>query len=768
MPLDECRVRRGGSKKNFAFEVAHAQRRTFHLYADSEADLYSWLASLEGVITALRRRADAARDAVWRDLVQPSLAENSSDRSSPHDSPRVSLIASRERAASLESKDALRRASDVSSDTDTTPSSLNNSSSSQTNAAGGTPEQPSPATGRRVVALRHTHSLSSRQWSTLRDESLTDSARRLGELTVTEQPPSVGGAEIIGWRVLAAVIGARTTSNVHLDALRYLFFASVVPSVAWLDNPTASLAAVPKSDLTFVTRQQLNYFSHVFGAHDKWFATCLALAKCYHGVLSAARANALLDSAPVGSYLIRLVPLATPPLAPSHMLTADVPGEMPRWPDAPHLVVHCRTTEGVVELPVRREPLTMHHYIHGETIWADLGAMIANTPTLALPYTAAVSLWRERFVECDKASRDSPVGAFASDVVTRRRVKVRSDRRKSEDVDPSSVVSAGVSAGAHGGAAISRSVSIPALPPVERASPQNATSPRRSTVADQIKEATRRFTVRKTKSDVERGDDESTTPSLSASAVDMPAFDDHAVTAARAEAQLELVKKEKQRLLQLAEAKKAAEQALQAEHAEAAAKCPLTNAQLRALFVERRTRAERVAAMLREDRDANATCAERRVDQAIDQVRQALVDEQASTLPSSHPAMSELRSCRTELRKWTEDDNNAHLLMPLPSEARARHLWRMLPTDKAIALLDSGDTGDDDLSMGGSGYVPLEPKQSELVILERQLLAGATELAVAEFLAGDESSSNELRGRLRFVNDGDANLLQRLIDGCAN
>lgn len=782
-------MRRGGSKKTFAFEIAHAQRRTFHLYADSEADLYSWLASLEGVITALRRRADAARDAVWRELVQPSLAENSSDRSSPRDSPIASPLASpltlsratsRERAASLESREASRRASrDDTGSTD---------GDDLTHAV---PESPSSRRG----STRPTGGLSARQWATLRDDSLTDNTRRFGELggaggsvgggslhqsladssTGTGSPTS-GGAETIGWRVLSAVLGARTLSMAHLDALRYLFFATVVPSTAWLDNPQASLSAVPKWDLSFVTRQQINYFSHVFGAHDKWFAICLVLARCYHGALSAARARTLLESAPLGSYLVRLVPLATAPLAPSQLLRTDPPSEMPRWPEAPHLVVHCRTTDGVQEFPVRREPLTMYHYIHGDTIWADVGAMITNTPILVMPYTAAVSLWRERFNEADKASRDSPVRAFASDVVTRRRIKTRSnDRRKSEDVDPSIVAAVQGGSGPHG---IVRSISIPSLPPVERQSPlSHATSPRRSTVADQIKEAigtTRRFTVRKSKSDVERGDDESATPSLASSAVDMPPFDGDSLgvstrSAAAAEAQLELVKKEKQRLLQLADAKKAAEVALQAEHAAAAAKCPLTNAQLRALLVERRKRVERVVEMLREERDANFECAERRVESAIDAVRQALVDENTTALPSSHAAMVELRTCRSELRKWTEDDSSdPRLLMPLPFEARARHLWRMLPTDKAIALLDSGDAGDDDLSMGGSGFVPLDTNRSESLVLVRQLLATTTEPVVVEFLAGDESASNELRGRLRFANEGDTGILQRLIGVCGN
>jgi len=419
----------------------------------------------------------------------------------------------------------------------------------------------------------------------------------------------------------------------------------------------------------------------------------------------------------------------------------------------------CRAADGIHEYPVRREPNTLYHYVHGDTIWPDIGAMLKNMPALTTPYTAPVALWHERFANADKASRDVSSQRInaGGDIVARRRVKMRV--KSDADADAPLVPRLRLSGSGS---------------PLDVASDSNPTSPRKVTVTDQLKVAmSRRFTRKKNDTG---GADE--TPLVVAPESD-------AMLSARGTliaAQLELVKQEKARMEEQAAAKRDAEALAQAELQAAAARCPLTTEQLRRLVRERRVRAERVAALLAEERRVETEFAMQRVESAIAEMRRISEGKRASVVSAAHPAAVELRKWRGELKRWTSSDpaeaaralrllrtdavhgdadaelyeRAAALLTPLPFEASARHLWRIVPIAKAQALLANvGDDDDQINSMGGSGFITAPYKNVDATrhLLELEL-RGALEHDAAFLAASDDDPVvAEARGRFRCAGD---------------
>jgi hypothetical protein len=833
IPLDDCVVRRGGSKRAFAFEIAHSQRRVFSLFADTEPDLYSWLAALEHLIAALRDKALRDRDAVWLDLVRPSLLHSLSTPSSARSSPRGSVLvppagdaaSARLRSASFESRPAVvlrtRSASvdqdsssddngddddddgdDDDDDSEATTEEINGEAAAddddndddddddddddkkknkkkkeekqklEVGDKKSRPQQtPSSDAPRRAASLLG-RSQSSRKFTTLKEASLSDAQQRRN--ISSDRPTDLAALNettmstgIVSWRVLSALLGARALSAAHADALRFLLFATVLPTTKWLDKPQAPLDACSGEDLAFVTREQLNFFVHVFGPHEKWLSWCVPLSKCYHGAISAARAKTLLEGALVGSFLLRLTPAALPPITPAqtlHMIESEKlrPHDMPDWPEPPLLVFHCRTLEGIRELPVRREPNTLYHYLPGDTIWADLGALLKNTPAFVAPFSAPLVLWQEHFAKADAelrsgANRTISVGG---DIVTRRRVKSRKLSTE-RDHRPAGAVDLSASAG--------------------DAPSDHPTSPRRVTVADQLKIAVARrlTTIRRGK--VDAGADE--TPSAAPEVQLSP-------RRRLVQAQLELVMREKEKMEEQLAAKKLAEQAAHQELLAAAAQCPLTPAQVAHWLRERRVRAERAAQLLADERRVEIECAVARVEIAIAELCVVAAETPGAIASTTHPAVAELRLRRDELRRWVSEDDDDQTVALLASddvdkelhsrakaalhkvsgEATMRHLWRVVPLEKVTALLASGTAYDEDFSMSGSSLIkPLaSANQNYARVLELELRRTLTNESDSAFLASHQRAAAativaETCGRVRFVGEVcDAQALARL------
>jgi hypothetical protein len=830
IPLDDCVVRRGGSKRPFAFEIAHTQRRVFSLFADTEPDLYSWLAAIEHLIAALRDKALRDRDAVWLDLVRPSLLHSLSTPSSARSSPRGSVhlppagdaASARLRSASFESRPAVvlrtRSASvdqdsssgdgdnddnnddddDDDDDSEATTEEINGEAAAddddnndddddaddkknkkkkkqqqlESSEKKSRPQKtPSSDAPRRAASLLG-RSQSSRKFTTLKEASLSDAQQRR---SISDRPTDLAALNettmstgIVSWRVLSALLGARALSAAHADALRFVLFATVLPTTKWLDKPQAPLDACSDEDLAFVTREQLNFFVHVFGPHDKWLSWCVPLSKCYHGAISAARAKTLLEGALVGSFLLRLTPAALPPITPAetlHMIESEQlrPEDMPDWPEPPLLVFHCRTLEGIRELPVRREPNTLYHYLPGDTIWADLGALLKNTPAFVAPFAAPLVLWQERFAKADaelRSGANNRTISVGGDIVTRRRVK---SRKLSPERDHRSVGPVDLSASAGD------------------APTDHPTSPRRVTVADQLKIAVARrlTTIRRAK--VDAGADE--TPSAAPEVQLSP-------RRRLVQAQLELVMREKEKMEEQLAAKKLAEQATHQELLAAAAQCPLTPAQVAHWLRERHVRAERAAQLLADERRVEIECAVARVEIAIAELRVVVAETPGAIAPTTHSAVVELRLRRDELRRWVNEDDDDQTTALLASddfdkelhsrakaalhkvsgEATTRHLWRVVPLEKVTALLESGTAYDEDFSMSGSSLVKqlASANKNYARVLEIELRRTLTNESDSAFLESHQRGPAativaETCGRVRFVGEVcDAQVLARL------